>query len=72
MATRTGQFIHIAEVTGSMIYSRESETRVQGSAKALILSLEQFHAHYYRFYKNRIARAMVGLQVLHSRMPSGT
>ena len=40
--------------------------RPQGSAKALVLSLKQFHAHYYRFCKKGPTKAMVDLQGLHS------
>ena len=58
MATRTDQLIHIAESTSSKIYTRESEVEAQGSAKALVLSLKQFHAHYYRLYEKGTTRAM--------------
>ena len=66
MATRTDQLLHIAEATGSKIYTRESQAETQGLAKALVLSLKQFHACYYRLYKKGTTRAMVGLQGLHS------
>ena len=66
IATRTGQLIHIAKATGSKIYTRESEAQTQGLPKALVLSLKQFHAHYYRLYEKGTTRAMVGLQGLHS------
>ena len=68
MATRTDQLLHIAEATGSKIYTRESEAEAQGPAKALLLSLKQFHAYYYsyRLYEKGTSRAMVGLQGLHS------
>ena len=46
MAMRTNQLIHIAKAPGSKIYTRESEADAQGLAKALVLSLKQFHAHY--------------------------
>ena len=65
MATRTNQLIHIAKATGSKIYTRESEAEAQGLAKALVLSLKQFHDHYYRLYKKGTTRAIVGLQGLH-------
>ena len=66
MATRTDQLCHIAEATGSKIYTRESEAEDQSLAKALVLSLKQFHAHYYSLYKKGATRAMVGFQGLHS------
>ena len=37
-----------------------------GPAKALVLSLKQFHAHFCRLYKKGTTGAMVGLQGLHS------
>ena len=66
MATRTSQLIHIAKATGSRIYTRESKVRAQGLVKSLVLSLKQFHAHYYRLYEKGTTRAMVGLQGLPS------
>ena len=66
MMTRTDQLVCIAKATGSKIYTRESETGTSSSAKALVLSLKQFHAHFYRLYKMGTTRAMVGLQGLHS------
>ena len=48
MATSTEQLLHIAEATSSKIYTRESEVEAQGPAKALVLSLMQFHTYYYR------------------------
>ena len=51
MTTRTDQLLHIAEATHFKIYTRESEAGTCGLAKALVLSLKQFHAHYYRLYK---------------------
>ena len=65
MTTRTNQLLHIAEATGSKIYTRESEAETHGQAKVLVLSLKQYHAHYYRFYEKGTTRAMVGLQGLH-------
>ena len=66
MATRTDQLVCIAEATGSKIYTRESDAETHGSAKALVLSLKQFHAHFYRLYKKGNTRAMVDFQDLHS------
>ena len=40
--------------------------RGSGFGKVLVLSLKWFHAHYYRLYEKGTARAMVGLQGLHS------
>ena len=57
MATRTDQLHHIAEATGSKIDTRESGAEAHGPAKALVLSLKQFHAHYYRLYKKGKTRA---------------
>ena len=51
MTTRIDQLLHIAEATGSKIYTRESEAKAHSQAKALVLSLKQYHACYYRFYK---------------------
>ena len=65
MITRTDQLLCIAEAIGSNIYTRESEAEIHGQAKALVLSLKQYHTHYYRFYKKGITRAMPGLQGLH-------
>ena len=66
MVTRIDQLLHIAEATGSKIFTRESEAEAQVLAKALVLSFEQFHAHYYRLYEKGTTRAMVGHQGLHS------
>ena len=66
MATRTDQLICIAKATGSKIYTRESEVGAQGKVKALVLSLKQIHAQYYRLYKKGPTKAMVCLQGLHS------
>ena len=65
MTTRTDQLLHKAETTGSKIYTRKSEVETCGQAKALVLSLKQYHIHYCRFYKKGTTRAMVGLQGLH-------
>ena len=64
MMIRTDQLVCIAKATGSRIYARESETGNHGSAKALVLSLKQFHVHFYRLYENRTTMAMVGLKGL--------
>ena len=65
MTTRTDQLLNIAEATCSKIYTRESVAVAWGPAKALVLSLKQFHTHYYRLYKKVTTRTMVGLQGLH-------
>ena len=65
ITTRTDQLLHIAEATASKIYTRESEADTCGQAKALVLSLKQYHAHYYRFYEKGTTSAVVGLQGLH-------
>ena len=64
--TRTDQLLCIAEATSCKIYTRESEVGTHGSAKALVLSLKQFHAHFCRLYEKGTTRAMVVLHVLHS------
>ena len=64
--TRTDQLLCIAEATGSKIYTRESEAETCGAPNALVLSLKQFHAHYFRLYKKGTTRTMVGLQGLHT------
>ena len=66
MTTRTDQLFCIAEAPGSKIYTRESEMEAQGPAKALVLSLKQFHACYYKLYEKGTTKAMVGIQGLHS------
>ena len=63
MATRTDQLICIAKATGSK--STPGSQGAQGSAKALVLSLKQSHAHYYRLYKKGVIQGY-GLQGLHS------
>ena len=47
------------------IYTKQSESETHSKAKALVLSLKQYHIHYYRFYKKGTTRAMVGLHGLH-------
>ena len=66
MMTRTDQLVNIAKATSSKIYTRESEVGTCSLPKALVLSLKQFRAHFYRHYEKGTTRAMVGLQVLHS------
>ena len=51
MAIRTDQLLCITVATGSKIHTRESEAKTHGKAKTLVLSLKQYHAHYYWFYK---------------------
>ena len=51
MMTRTDQLICIVEATGSRVYTRVLEAGAHGSAKALVLSLKQFHAHFYLLYE---------------------
>ena len=63
---RTEQLLHIAEATGSRIHTRESEAETDSQVRALVLSLKQYHTHYYRFYAKGTMRAMVGLQGLHT------
>ena len=65
MSIRTNQLLCIAKAMGSEIYTRESEAEARGLAKALVLSLKQFHADYYRLYEKGTTRAMVSLQGLH-------
>ena len=61
MTTRTDQLVCIDKATGSKIYTRESEVGTHSSAKALVLSLKQFHAHFYRLYEKGTIRAMIGI-----------
>ena len=65
MTVRMDQSLHIAEATNSKVYTCESEVEAHGQAKALALSLKQYHAHYYWLYEEGTTRAMVGLQGLH-------
>ena len=60
--TRTDQLIHIVEATGSKVYPRESEVGAHRPVKALVLSLKQFHTHFYQLYEKGTTRAMVGFQ----------
>ena len=66
MMVRTDQLLCIAKATGSKIYTRESEAETHGRVKNLVLSLKQYHAHYYQFYEKATTRATVGLQGLHT------
>ena len=65
MMVRTDQLLHIAAATDSHIYTRDSEAETHGQAKTLVLSLKQYHTHYYYFYKKVMTRSMVDLQGLH-------
>ena len=65
MMIRADQLLHIPEATGSKIYTRESEAKTHDRAKTLVLSLKQYHIHYYQFYEKGTTRAMVGLQGLY-------
>ena len=65
MMVRTDQLLHIIEGTGSKIYARDLEAKTHGKAKTLVLSLKQYHTHYYQFYEKGMTRVMVGLQGLH-------
>ena len=64
MTTRTDQLLCITKVTGSKIYTTESEVETHGKAEALLFSLKQYHTHHYRFYKKGTTRAIVDLQGL--------
>ena len=66
MMVRTDHLLHIAEATNLKINIWESEAEAHGQAKTLVLSLKQYHAHYYQLYKMGTTRAMVGFQRLHS------
>ena len=66
MMVRTDQLLCTAVATDSQIYTRDSEAKAHGQAKTLVLLLKQYHAHYYHFYENGMARAMIDLQGLHS------
>ena len=66
MTTRTDHLLSIADTTGSNIYTWESEAETHGKAKALVLSLKQYHTHQYCIHEKGATRAMVGLQGLHT------
>ena len=55
MKVRTDWLLCINEVTGSKIYTRESEGKDFG------IVMKQYHTHYYQFYEKGTTRAMVGL-----------
>ena len=65
MTVRTDQLLHSAMASDSQIYTRDSEAEAHGQAKTLVLSLKQYHTHYYYFYEKGMTRAMAGLQGLH-------
>ena len=65
MMVRTDQLLHIAEAISSKVYTWELEAKAHGWMKALVLSLNQYHAHYYGLHKKGMTRAMVHLQGLH-------
>ena len=62
---RTDQLLHIAEVTNSKIYTQELKAEAHGQMKTLVLSIKQYHIHYYQIYQKGMTRSMVGLQGLH-------
>ena len=47
MMVRTDQLLSIAEVTGSKIHTGESKAKTHVRVKNLVLSLKQYHTHYY-------------------------
>ena len=47
MTFRTDQLCHIAEATNLKIYTHELKAKAQGWMKTLVLSLKQYHTHYY-------------------------
>ena len=51
MMIMTDQLLHIAEATSSKIHTRESEAETHGRVKTLLLSLKQYHTHYYHCYE---------------------
>ena len=66
------QLLHIAEDTGSKIYTRESEAGTHSQAKALVLSLKQYHTHYFKFYKKGTTGEMVVSKDYTQAIPSST
>ena len=64
--TRTDQLLCIAKARGSKISTRESEAGTHGPANPLVLSLKQFHVHFYRLCEKGTTKAMMGLQGLYS------
>ena len=71
MTTRTDQLLCIAEATGSKIYTRESEAETRGPAKAFVLSLKQFHAHYTGFMRKGQPEQWWASKAYTQAMPSG-
>ena len=65
MMFRSEQLLHIKEATNLKDYTWESEAKAHGQMRTLVLSLEQYHAHYYQIYEKGMTKAMVGLQGLH-------
>ena len=64
MAIRTNQLLCITVANGSRVHTSELESETHGRAKTQVLSLKQYHAHYYQFYEKGTTRAMVGLKGL--------
>ena len=62
----TDQLLYIAEATSPKIHTRESEVETDGRVRTLVLSLKQYHAHYYWCYEKDTMRVIVGLQGLHT------
>ena len=65
MMVSNDQLLHSTEATGSKINTTESEAKTHGRMKTLLMSLKQYHAHYYRFYEKGTTRPMIGLQGLY-------
>ena len=65
MTVKMDQLLCIAEANASKVYTQDLEAEANGWAKALLLILKQYHAHYYWLYKKGTVMAMVGLQGLH-------
>ena len=51
MMVRTVQLLCITEATDSKIHIRKSGSETHDRAKNLVLSLKQYHDHYYWFYE---------------------
>ena len=67
MMVLTNQLLQIKVATNvGNIYPQEHEADIDSQRKALVQSLEQFHAHYYWLYRKGMTHTMVGLQGLHS------
>ena len=69
MMVRTDQMLCIAKATGSKICTKDLEAKTHSRVKTLVLSLKQYHAHYYQFYEEGMTRAMVDLKGLHLSNP---